>query len=145
MNSVRKMMLKVGPWRFSVQEVQAHKWHWLPHRGTAHAEVFSTGGFSGFFRGYTVPTKMCSGLLGMGSFLQAPLEVVPWLPARNCGARMKVWTCVTAVVELWKEPGVSFFSTYCSILHLKYQVGLGELSGAITKWREKKPLMWRLW
>lgn len=43
----------------------------------AHAGVFSTGGFSGFFRGYTVPTKKCLRLLGMSGFLQSPLEVVP--------------------------------------------------------------------
>lgn len=106
----------------------------------AHAGVFSTGGFSGFFRGYTVPTKKCLRLLGMSGFLQSPLEVVPWLPARNCGAQMKVWTCVTVVVELWMEPGVSCFSTYCAILHLKYQVGLGELSGAIMKRKKKNHL-----
>lgn len=123
---------------FPVQEVRAHKWHWWHHKGAAHAGVFSTFGFSGFFfRGYTIPAK-CSRLLGMGVFLQSPLEVVPWLPARNCGAQLKVWTCVTAVVEVWMKPGLSCFSTYCTLLHLKYQVGLGELSGAITK-RRKKP------
>lgn len=28
-------------------------------------------------------------LLGMGGFSQSPLEVVPWLPARTCGAQIK--------------------------------------------------------
>lgn len=36
--------------------------------------------------------------------------------------------------------GASCFSTYCAILHLKYQVGLGELSGAIMKRKKKNHL-----
>lgn len=71
---------------------------------------------------------------GHGWFFTVTFRIVPRLPARNWGAQMKVWTCVTGVVEIWICSG-----TYCTILHLKYQVGLGELSGAIMKQREKKP------
>lgn len=109
-----------------------------PQRSSPH------WGFQHFFRGYTVPTKKCSRLLAMGGFFQSPLEAVPWFPARNCGAQMKVWTCVTVVVENWMDLDLFW--------HLLYHIA-SEIPGWTwrIKWSnyeaegKKKPLMWWLW